>query len=502
MSSLIVLLPPLDTFDAATWTTMPMPYARFDGHARLTHAGDARQDVWPKAAVTLLVLAARDTLLVDVALPPVTGTKLRRILPNVVEEYLLDDAQRCHVAVGPLDKDAAQRRVAVVDRERFGGLLDVFAGAGHRRLRAVPLIHCLPVRGVGVADDDALAATPQLGGQEDDEAIAAADETTETAAATATQTGTVTEAVLADDARAVDQADVLIVHRATPRAEADHDAVDREWVELVVRQGTTGYGFAAHASALDVAIAELSRYQSIRVHALAITAHGDVPHDGDAREPHADAGQPTARTSTLARTDSPTGSAFPLAAQTLPWETLARGALACPFDLCQFEFASGARTVGIAQGWRPWRFALGLAAASLVVAVATVNIQWYRLRAREDALNARMIDAMKAAFPATTAVLDPHAQMQAGLERLRGATGEMRAGDYPVLAAALSRALTPIPSDAVATLDYRDGTLDVTFRPGTTLDAGAFRRRLQAQGLSVQEDDAKWTLGSARPAPR
>ncbi|KDB10723.1 general secretion pathway protein L [Burkholderia sp. lig30] len=498
MSSLIVLLPPLDTFDAQTWQTMPMPYACFDRHARLERAGDAPPDAWPKAAATVLVLAARDTLLIDVPLPPVTGMKLRRILPHAVEEYLIDDAQRCHVAVAPAAKGDAQRRVAVVERERFGALLDAFVAAGHRRLRVVPLLHCMPAGELTIA-------APMPAARADDAVIDSADETAAAVAETDdTAAGEGIESGLPDEA------DVLIVRRATLRIEANDadnatDNVadsnadsddDAQWLDVAVKQGTAGFGFETHASALDVAIAELSRLQPIRVHALAVTAHGDadepqdVPATADVRAP------------AFARAGAARPNAFPLAARTLPWETLAHGALACPFDLCQFEFASGARATGVSNGWRPWRFALGFAIASLAVSTATVNVQWYRLRHREDALNARMTDVMKTAFPGTTAVLDPHAQMQAGLERLRGAAGELRANDYLVLASALARALAPIPSDAVAMLDYRDGSLDVTFRPGTTLDADGFRRRLQAQGLTVQEDNAKWTIGSARPAPR
>lgn len=498
MSSLIVLLPPLDVFEAESWTTMPMPYARFDGRARLTHAGDALPRAWPQAAATVLVTAARDTLLVDVALPPVTGTKLRRILPHAVEAFLIDDAQRCHVAIGPADKGASPRRVAVVEHERFRAMLDAFAAAGHRRVRVVPLIHCLPARAPMATDNDAtVSALP-------DEP--ASDDTAGTLTAAQTDAATETANI---DAPAADEADVLIVPRATSHADADRDTPERKWVELAVRQRMSGYGFTAPAAALDGVIAELARSHPVRVHALVVTPFDHTPHGGHARAPQADTdtdtdtGRPAvARPSASARAASFIARAFPHAARTLAWETLARGALDCPFDLCQFEFASGARAAGAAPGWRPWRFALGLAAASLVVAIAVVNIDGYRLRTRENALNAWMIDAVKTAFPGTTAVLDPHAQMRAGLERLRGAAGELRASDYPVLAAALSRALAPIPFEAVATLDYRDGTLELTFRPGMTLDAGALRRRLQAQGLSVQEDDAKWTLGSARPAPR
>ncbi|AJK50048.1 type II secretion system protein GspL [Burkholderia plantarii] len=518
MSSLIVLLPPLDALDAASWRDAPLPYARFDRHGRLERAGVAAAGAWPAAGATVLVLAARDTLLLDVTLPPVTGAKLRRLLPNVVEEHLIDDPQRCHVAVGPALAGQTQRQVAVVDRERFGALLDAFAAGGRRRLRAVPLIHCMPP---GAAAEPVLAppgdATP-----------AAAD------------ANSVPPAVAVDDATnrppetPPPVAEVLIVSRV-PRGGAADDGEQDEagpgWLDVAVKQGRSGFGFATHASALDGSIASLASRQRVTVHALAVTPVAEpvdalavTPADEPADEPAGAAVMATVATTTAtamaaaavvtvgdpapetvasapASAAAPLASAFPLAARTMPWETLARGALGCPFDLCQFEFAPGARGGGAsAAGLRPWRFAIGVAAAALALALVTVNLDWYRLRAREAALTAQMSDLLRAALPGTHTVLDPPAQLHAGVERLRAEAGEPRADDFAVLAAALARALGPVPSDAIATLDYRDGGLELTFKPGTPLDADGLRRRLQAQGLSIQEDNAKWTLGSARHA--
>lgn len=512
MSSLIVLLPPLDALDAASWRDAPLPYARFDRQGRLERAGVAAAGAWPPAGATVLVLAARDTLLLDVTLPPVTGAKLRRILPNAVEEHLIDDPQRCHVAVGPELAGETQRQVAVVDRERFGALLDAFAAGGHRRLRAVPLIHCMPP---GAAAEPVLAPTHDAARSEpslSDTAPAAAD------------AGSAPPAASSDDATNRQPetpppvADVLIVSRVPHRGAADdgeQDAAGQGWLDVAVKQGRSGFGFETHASALDGSIASLASRQPVTVHALAVTPVGEpagaavvataattmatavaaaaVVTVGDAESETA--------VSAMTAVAAPSASAFPLAARTMSWETLARGALGCPFDLCQFEFAPGARGGGAsAAGLRPWRFAIGFAAAALVLALVTVNVDWYRLRAREAALTAQMSDLLRSALPGTSTVLDPPAQLHAGVERLRAEAGEPRADDFAVLAAALARALGPVPSDAIATLDYRDGALELTFKPGTTLDADGLRRRLQAQGLSIQEDNAKWTLGSARHA--
>lgn len=447
MSSLIVLLPSICAFDAENWQAVAMPYALFDRRGQLVRAGRVHCDAWPKAASTVLVLAARDTLLVDVTLPPVTGTKLRRVLPHAVEEYLIGDAQQSHVAVGPAASGDVARSVAVVDRKRFGEVIDWFGTAGHRRVRAVPLIHCMAMGGGEQADGDEHGEAAPTAGSE---------------------------------------ADVLIVCPPVPSEVVGETAADPPRLELAVRRGTSGFGLETRASALDVTIAELSKHESVRVHVLVVDAHDDVESGA-------------ATTSGMLERGTGHSETLPVA-RTLSWEVLARGALDCRFDLCQFEFARNTRADN--GGWRRWRVPAGLAIASAVVAIATINVQWFQLRHRQDALNAQLTARVKAAFPDTSVMLDPPMQMRAGLERLRTAAGELRANDYLVLSASLSRALGPIPSDAIATLDYRDGALAVAFRPGTAVDGDGFRQRLQAQGVTANEEDAKWMLGSTRPAPR
>ncbi|MBI0329120.1 hypothetical protein I6G79_19250 [Burkholderia plantarii] len=399
MSSLIVLLPLLDALDAASWRDAPLPCARFDRQGRLERAGVAAAGAWPAAGATMLVLAPRDTLLLGVTLPPVTGAKLRRILPNAVEEHLIDDPRRCHVAVGPALVGGAQRQVAVVDRERFGALLDAFAAGGHRRLRAVPLIHCMPS---DAAAEPALAPT--------DHATRGQPSLSDTTPAAA-DAGSIPPAAASGDATnrqpetPPPMADVLIVSRV-PHGGAAHGGEQEEAgpgrLDVAVKQGCSGFGFETHASALDGSIASLASRQPVTVHALAVTPVGEptgvavmaiaaataataaaaavVVTVGDA--------EPETAASALATAAALSASAFPFASRSMSWETLARGALGCPFDLCQFEFAPGARGGASTAGLRPWWFAIGFAAAALVLALATVNLDWYRLRARGRAARA------------------------------------------------------------------------------------------------------------------
>jgi general secretion pathway protein L len=543
MSSLIVLLPSADAQAASAdgIDAMPMPFALLDRSGETTRTGHAPIGELPRAITTVLVVAARDTLLLKVNLPPVTGPRLRRVLPNVVEEHLIQDAQSSHVAVGPDADPQGERCAAIVDRDWFAGVIDRFAAAGHRKLRAVPLVHCIPL-----LDAPQAATQPANEVQREEAKVEAGD--VDTAFQSQEEDGTPEEPnhAAANEAEANTDlaASALIVRHSIRRrlkieassigeVEALGNAIDdppsadtdttnisgsEEHIEIAVRQGMLGFGMSIRAAQLDATIAELAKRQPLVVYSLALEASGEhaanstanagksatqaATHTASRNEPHFTAAHAAAGSRAQHAASTLTSTAFPLAALTLPWPLLARDALACRFDLCQFEFANGGRSRTGGGGLKPWRIAIGVVAAAVVVSLVAINVQWFQLRHRRDALNAQMTELVKSAFPDATVILDPHAQMAAGLARLRSAAGELRADDFAVLAAGLSRALGSIPSSAIAGLDYNSNTLDVTFKPGTTVDTDGLTRRLAAQGLSAQEDNGKWSIKSAQRLSR
>ncbi|MBC8750754.1 MULTISPECIES: type II secretion system protein GspL [Paraburkholderia] len=485
MSSLIVLLPSSD-MGVANGGAM-MPFALFDREGKALRAGLAAMDALPRAHVTVLILVARDALLLNVTLPPVTGARLRRILPNVVEEFLIQDAQRSHIAIDPTPQDSGVRCAAVVDREWFASVIERFTGAGHRRLRAVPLIHCIPLLTAALSPPS-MESPAQLQDVTATERPAASEEP---------------EGGGAEVGRDVASALIMRRDRVLPESaesqESPESHDDTQWVELALRQGALGFGASVPAVQLDATIAELAKRQALMVYSLAVGADdGGPPVNPDAESGKHRGDEKVTRASEPAHL----GTDFPLATHVLPWVSVAREALACRFDLCQFEFANAGRSRPGAGGLKPWRVALGFVAASLVVSIVAVNVQWFELRHRRDALNAQMTQLVKTAFPGTTVILDPHAQMGAELARLRRAAGELRSDDFLAIATGVAHALGPVPSSAIAGLDYNGGALDMTFKPGTTIDSDGLKRRLTAQGLSAQEDNGKWTVKSVQSGPR
>jgi general secretion pathway protein L len=480
-----------------------LPFVLLDKRGRTMRSGSASVALLPKAGLTVALVAARDTLLLRAKLPPVKGLKLRQILPNVIEDQIIQDAQTCHIAVDPEPAVNGVKLLAVIDRGWMRFLTEAFSGAGHRNVRMVPLTTGLPV-----ADDAALSGVPSAVGvvpaevaegqvletveatvgatasadlQRPGEAVRAARDAAEQAAKEASEHAALEHAVpvVAAILGAVVPTDPVLAGEAsfTPAAAM----VPR--IELAIARGRLGEGMAVPANALDATLAAVSAGAPLTLYRL--TA---VP------------GVEPAMDSTRARWPDANGAAQPLSDQALPlpFETLARAALTSRFDLCQFEFAS--------QGWRPgrhtwrmWRLPAMLAIASIVVTLIGINIQWLTLAHERDAIVSQQTETLLSAFPRTSVVLEPSSQMSRQLDQLRLAAGQLSPSDFLSMAAGVARSLGSVSSDSIASIAYKSRELTVTFKPGVRVDPG-FASRLNGNGLNGKEASGKWTIKSANAA--
>ncbi|MBR8300395.1 type II secretion system protein GspL [Burkholderia dolosa] len=455
MSTLIVSLPPREpAVPLQEWQWPELPFTLVDKAGHVQRAGRAALALLPRANATVLIVAARDVLLLAATVPPLKGPKLRQALPNIVEDQLIQDPLGCHIALDPVALPDGRRVLAVVDRAWFHTIRDAFAAAGHRHLRAVPATRCLPAPR---APADAVASVPQEGD--------------------AAEPGIAADDALAPAARPATVAAVLGV--ATPvepalvEAGALPSAAGVPRLELAVARGALGEGFAAPASRAAGTLAALAGGGDVELYELG--------------EPGAEP-----RLASVGRTDAPL---LP-GAEPLPFDAFARRALAERFDLCQFEFES--------QPWRldratvkRLRVPIALAAATLGVAVIGMNLHWWKLSRERDALSAQITETLLSAFPKTTTVLDPPAQMQRQLDQLRVAAGELSPNDFLALASGLSRSMGALPLNGIASLDYHDRRLDVGFKPEVKVDPD-FTQRLARNGLSGEVDSStgKWTIRS------
>ncbi|MFP3502473.1 type II secretion system protein GspL [Burkholderia sp. SIMBA_062] len=454
MSTLIVSLPPREpAVPLQEWQWPELPFTLVDKAGQVQRAGRAALALLPRANETRLIVAARDVLLLAATVPPLKGPKLRQALPNIVEDQLIQDPLGCHVALDPVALPDGRRVLAVVDRAWFRTICDAFAAAGHRRLSAVPATRCLPA--------PREPAQAPLDAPVDGEAVKAGAITIATAPA-ARPTAVAAVLGLATTVEpALVEAGALPVAAGAPR------------LELAIARGALGEGFAAPASRAAGTLAALAGGGDVELYELG--------------EPGAEP-----RLASVGRADGPL---LP-GAQPLPFDTFARRALAERFDLCQFEFES-----------QPWRFdratmkrlrvPIALVAATLGVAVIGMNLHWWKLSRERDALSAQITETLLSAFPKTTTVLDPPAQMQRQLDQLRLAAGELSPNDFLALSSGLSRSMGALPLNGIASLDYHDRRLDVGFKPEVKVDPD-FPQRLARNGLAGEVDSStgKWTIRS------
>ncbi|KAG8151490.1 type II secretion system protein GspL [Burkholderia catarinensis] len=454
MSTLIVSLPPREpAVPLQEWQWPELPFTLVDKAGHVQRAGRAALALLPRANATVLIVAARDVLLLAATVPPLKGPKLRQALPNIVEDQLIQDPLGCHIALDPDALPDGRRVLAVVDRAWFRTICEAFTAAGHRHLSAVPATRCLPAPRAS-----AEAASVPADGETIDAAALAADPI-EPAARPAT--------VAAVLGLATSVEPVLV------EAGAQLAAAGAPRLELAVARGALGEGFAAPASRAAGTLAALAGGGAVELYELG--------------EPGAEP-----RLASVGRTDGPL---LPGAAP-LSFDAFARRALAEKFDLCQFEFES-----------QPWRFdratvkrlrvPLALVAVTLGVAVIGMNLHWWKLSRERDALSAQVTETLLSAFPKTTTVLDPPAQMQRQLDQLRLAAGELSPNDFLALASGLSRSMGALPLNGIASLDYHDRRLDVGFKPEVKVDPD-FTQRLARNGLSgeVDSNTGKWTIRS------
>jgi general secretion pathway protein L len=459
LSTLIVLLPPRDpAVPSQEWQLPELPFVLLDKSGRTQRAGRSALALLPRASSTVLMVAARDLLMMPATLPPLKGPRLRQALPNIVEDQLIQDPQTCHIARDPQPLSKGRRLLAIVDRGWFRFICEAFAAAGHRSVRAVPVTRCLPPAPV--------VATPL-----EDVELASAELQPAVAAKLAAglpiaPPAPVVAAVLGT---VVSTAPALL-------AEIAPDSSTTR-VELAIARGSQGEGLAVPATAVNATLAALAGDAPVSLYLLT-----EVPGN-----------EPGMGLSAQAKLAAQVTGTRPL-----PFEQLARRALECRFDLCQFEFA--------AQPWRLDRATLRrlrlpalLAVGALVVAIIGANVQWMMLAHQRDAINTQMTELLLNTFPKTTVVLDAPDQMSRQTQQLRVAAGELSPDDFLSLASGLARSLGPVPVNGIAALDYHDRRLDVTFKPEIKVDSG-LSQRLSVNGLSggIDSNTGKWTIRSGQ----
>lgn len=151
-------------------------------------------------------------------------------------------------------------------------------------------------------------------------------------------------------------------------------------------------------------------------------------------------------------------------------------------NLLQGAFARGSALTDPARlrlSLRSLRAPLIWTAVGVAVFIAGMNGYWLKLQAEATGLRDRMTTAFRSAF-ADAEMVDPIVQTQRELVRLRARAGEASASDFTALNALAAQLLAAAPVGLLASVEYRDATLQLKFK--SPPDAG-LQNRLRAQAV-------------------
>jgi general secretion pathway protein L len=111
----------------------PLEFDILDRDRRIVEHGTAVPAGLPRLPRVELVVAAADVLLIDVALPRLSGARLRAALPGLAEPSLVGDVEHAFVAASRPDA-SGRATLAVLDRALLRRALDLFG-----KLKMVPV---------------------------------------------------------------------------------------------------------------------------------------------------------------------------------------------------------------------------------------------------------------------------------------------------------------------------------------------------------------------------
>ncbi|GAA4022225.1 type II secretion system protein GspL [Actimicrobium antarcticum] len=116
-----------------------------DGGAIVREGDAALDDLGPvigQAQQVTMLLAASDVTLLRIRVPPLSSSRLRAALPNLLEEKLMSDPVDCAIVAGPAGADGL-RSVAVVQRAWLEQLVGSLSRLGARNIKALPTQLCV-----------------------------------------------------------------------------------------------------------------------------------------------------------------------------------------------------------------------------------------------------------------------------------------------------------------------------------------------------------------------
>jgi general secretion pathway protein L len=153
--------------------------------------------------------------------------------------------------------------------------------------------------------------------------------------------------------------------------------------------------------------------------------------------------------------------------------------------------------------WRRWRWPLALAATTLTLNAAALNVDWWRMKREANGLRNGMLQTYKSAFPKDSVIVDPMAQMKQKIAAAQSDAGQLAPDDFMALAAnfgdawAIAAQTGKIPD--IASLEYRERGLLVRLKPDGEAPLEQIKSVLAERNLSLtQQAGGIWQIRSSK----
>lgn len=150
MSILCIRLPSRYIADVTqNWADLSCPFAQIAQSGAIESDGisplSSLSEVIVKVQRVVVLVSASDVTILRVKAPPLSASRLKVALPNLVEEHLLSDPAECAIVAG--SEVDGLRTIAVVHRPWLEQLVNRLTAYGARQITAVPGQLCLNLNG-------------------------------------------------------------------------------------------------------------------------------------------------------------------------------------------------------------------------------------------------------------------------------------------------------------------------------------------------------------------
>lgn len=458
MSILIVLIPSRNpNISYKEWKLPELPYLLLDKIGGKTEKiGCSSISLLPSSKKVILVIPSKDILMIPSNIPSLKGYRLRQVLPNIVEDYLIQDPQNCHFAIGPKSssKEENKRIIAIIDRFWFKFIINEFKISGYNKISSIPITSCLSL------------------------AISSI-ECKENSLNNDTSSKSIKENKISDIKKNREEFSnensLIVISKDLNSSDKINSNMKSaynnkfQFIDIMIINKNYAKVLCVLESNISVLLNTIP-YSSIYI----LT---EIP---------------TVESKKNNKIEIQNISNI----KTISFQDVLKYAPKSDFNLCQFEFFNKTWQFDLVK-IKELRFPIIFFICSIMVIIVGLNTKWFLLKNQYNLLNQQMTEILFNSCPETNVAVNPPKQINKYLQKLRSIAGEVSDNDFLVLSSAFASSLGPISANSLSILEYNNNQLNILFKPSTIIDKN-FNKRLKNNKLigSFNKRNGKWIIRS------